>query len=101
MSTNIIAKDITATWIPYVDFSDANGTRQVECTTPPFLKGLHQEEVFGFEIDKPNITESFSRDLRAVGHWNFTLLATCPQGEYKCNAYKAFPFNLTLDCRKP
>ena len=101
MSTNIIAKDITATWIPDVDYSDASGTRQVICTTPPFLKGIHQEEVYGFNIDQPNVTRNFTRDLKAVGHWNFNLLATCPAGEYKCNQLKVFPFNLTLDCRKP
>ncbi len=91
VSTQIRAKDITAQWAPVVD--------GVACSTPPFLDGFHVEEVFGFPIDRPFITEAFTRNLRAVGTWRFTVKAICPTA-YRCDPTFRGPFNVTLTCAR-
>jgi hypothetical protein len=101
MSKSIIARDIRAPWTPFVTVSNSSGTSNVACTTPPFLLGNHQEEGFGFDIKQPMVSVAFSRPLKAVGHWSFVLQAVCPSGDYVCNTYSIFPFDLTLDCPNP
>lgn len=95
VSKKIKAIDITATWQPTI--GDESGGGVYTCNTPPFLDGFHQEEVFGFTIQKPFITEAFSRKLRAVGHWKFVWIAKCVT-EFRCNPYGSFPFDITLIC---
>jgi hypothetical protein len=95
MSESIKAKDITAIWAPVLNL-DGGGT--FACTTPPFLDGFHVEEVFGFSISQPFITEAFSRKLKAVGHWQFVWKANCNGFVIKCDPFLNFPFDLTLTC---
>ncbi|MCF6158686.1 MAG: hypothetical protein E3K32_08975 [wastewater metagenome] len=94
VSTNIKAIDITAQWEPTVVLPDGS---TLTCTTPPFLDGFHQEEVFGFQIRSPFITETFTRRLKAVGHWAFVLKADCGV-DFQCNPTASFEFNITLVC---
>ncbi len=100
ISKKIMAKDITPNWCPVVTITDdAGNVSNVLCTTPPFLLGQQQEEGFGFNLNDPLVTVAFSRPLRAVGHWNFTWKARCPQQDsYKCNNLAVFPFDITLIC---
>jgi hypothetical protein len=95
ISEKIKAKDITALWAPTLD-TDGDGLGDFVCSTPPFLDGFHVEEVFGFQISQPHITEDFSRKLKAVGNWQFVWKAGCTID--KCNAFGDFPFDLTLTC---
>lgn len=95
VSKNIKAIDINAQWAPEIGLSDGS---TFTCTTPPFLDGFHQEEVFGFQINNPFITEAFTRKLRAVGHWRFVLKANCGTVDIRCNPNASLPFNITLVC---
>ena len=97
VSKKIKAIDITATWQPTVTFEDGSS---YTCTTPPFLDGFHQEEVFGFTIQKPYVTEAFSRKLRAVGHWKFVWKADCGPVAIDCfkAGFASYPFDITLVC---
>jgi hypothetical protein len=96
VSSSIYAKDITATWSPLL--TDGNGN-PIACGTPPFLNGFQQQDVFGFKIDNPNITVPFSRHLKADGHWQFVITASCPAGiDFVCNRAGSYPFDLTLTC---
>lgn len=94
VSKKIKAIDINAQWDPTVALSDGS---TITCTTPPFLDGFHQEEVFGFQIKNPFITEAFSRKLSAVGHWRFVLKANCGV-DFRCNPNASLQFNITLVC---
>lgn len=90
------AIDVTALWEPTVQNSDGSVST---CPTPPFLAGQHPIEVYGFEIDKPHLTVPFSRELKAIDDWNYTL-KTCGTG-LKCNPFASLPFDMTLTCPKP
>lgn len=92
----IRAIDVTALWEPTVQNSDGGIST---CPTPPFLAGQHPIEVYGFEIDKPNLTVPFSRELKAIDAWNYTL-KTCGPG-FKCNTFASLPFDMTLTCPEP
>lgn len=92
----IRAVDVTALWEPTVQTAD--GSIQT-CPTPPFLAGFHPIENYGFEIDKSHLTVPFSRELKAVDDWNYTL-KTCG-GDFKCNPFASMPFDMTLTCPMP
>lgn len=96
VSPGVYAKDITALWAPIL--TDANGNPVIACTTPPFLDGFQQQDVFGFKINDPSITTAFSRHIKADGHWQFVLKAACPTGDWTCNKAGSYPFDLTLTC---
>jgi hypothetical protein len=86
---------ITGLWFPNVP--DSNGN-PVVCKTPPYLKGFKKPDLFGFNVDEPQITKSFSAPLTLAGDWIFTPEFTCPPGNYVCNQYAAFPFSTTVRC---
>lgn len=97
ISEKIKAKDITALWEPILNI-EGGGT--FTCSTPPFLDGFHVEEVFGFSISQPHITQAFSRKLKAVGNWQFVWKANCDGYVIKCDPFVSFPFDLTLTCEE-
>jgi len=90
------AIDVTALWDPTVQNSD--GSIQT-CSTPPFLFGQHPIEGYGFDLDKPHVTVPFSRELKAIDDWNYTLKTCGP--DLKCNPFASLPFDMTLTCPKP
>lgn len=95
VSKSIKAIDITAQTAPTVELPDGS---IFTCTTPPYLDGFHQEEVFGFQINDPFVTETFTRKLRAVGHWRFVWKANCGNLDFRCNPNASLEFNITLVC---
>lgn len=97
ISENIKAIDISAQWQPTINLKDGS---TYTCITPPFLDGFQQEEVFGFTIQEPFVTEAFSRKLKAVGHWKFVWKADCDGITIDCPSLggPSFPFDITLTC---
>jgi hypothetical protein len=99
VSSKVWATDIMANWAPSVP--DTNGN-PLACTTPPFLNGFHPQDLFGFQIQNPFITTTFSKKLHADGDYKFTPKFTCPAPGpdqiRTCNPYATFPFVITLSC---
>jgi hypothetical protein len=102
VSSQVNAIDDVALWQPILQVTNPDGSSgPVLCKTPPFLQGFHVQDVFGFNINEPNVTVAFPRPHPADGDWNYKLVAQCPQGDFKCNPQGSYEFDMTLSCKQP
>ncbi len=99
VSPNVKARDDLVKWNPTVSYTDSNGNTYVaNCTTPPFLKGFHVPDSFGFTMDTPFVTETFANLHNAAGEWDYQWLAQCPGDGLVCESGFRAPFVMNLVC---
>jgi len=100
ISSSVLASFDTALWQPIISYSPDGQTEQtVVCTTPPFLTGQHVDDLYGFKLDTPFVTQMLQGTHKADGEWRYAVLAKCPSGPFVCNAAGVYQFAMTLQCK--